>query len=246
MRSNNSDKKRLKGDDKGSTNRWMATFSDLCTLLLTFFVLLFSMSSMDDQKLKVAFQNFGGSSGLLSFREYRQISRPLDILIKGLHKSLGQKVVMGKHADFQKSDIDSRELETLGGSLIIQQNTDGIELSFGESILFPAGGAEISEELIPVLDKIARFISITGYQAYTVGHSDNIPPQNDKYLSNVELSIARASNVRNYLLQLEDISPDSIALTGYGAMKPIASNELPEGRKMNRRVEIVLKSQRYY
>ena len=229
-----------------STNGWMTTFSDLCTLLLTFFVLLFSMSSMDDQKLKIAFQNFGGSSGILSFREYREISRPMEILISGLHSSLGEKVVSRDKADLQEAEVDTRDLEVLGNFLVIQSLTDGLRLAFGNNLLFLPGSIEVKEDMTPVLEKIARFISVSGYQAYIDGHTDNTPVNDGQYPSNEELSIARSFSVRNFLLQLEDIPPESIALTGYGDMKPAASNDLPEGRAKNRRVEIILKNQKYF
>jgi chemotaxis protein MotB len=229
-----------------STNSWMTTFSDLITLLLTFFVLLFSMSSMDDQKLKIAFQNFGGSSGLLFFREYREIARPLDVLIDGLHKTLGEMVIYGEQADFQNADVNARDMEKLGNFLSIQHISNGIKIVFGINLLYSPGSAEINEIAKPALDQIAKFVSVAGYQVYIDGHTDNIPISSTEYSSNEDLSIARALNVRDYLLDLQLISPDLIALTGYGEIKPVASNDTPEGKLKNRRVEIILKNQTYF
>jgi chemotaxis protein MotB len=235
-----------KEDMGGSTNGWMTTFSDLCTLLLTFFVLLFSMSSMDDQRLKIAFQNFGSGSGILFFRDYREISRPMEMLIDGIYKSLGEKVVSHDTVDPPEAAEDTRDFETLGNFLVVQPLPDGLRLAFGNSLLFLPGSIDIREEAIPVLEKIAQFISISGYQAYIDGHTDNTPVNKEQYPSNEELSIARAFSVRDYLFQLENIPPESIALIGYGDIKPSASNDLPNGRAKNRRVEIILKNQRYF
>ena len=246
MSSLKTDRKGNNGDNGGSSSLWMTTFSDLITLLLTFFVLLFSMSSMDDQKLKIAFNNFGGSSGLLSFKEYREMARPVEVLIEGLYKSLGDKVKIGDDKDVQENDVDSDDLKTLGNYLVIKPLSDGLLLSFGYNLLFTPGSADIREEMIPILDKIGRFISVSSYQAYIDGYTDNIPPKGRAYASNEELSIARAFSVRDYLVQLEDINPDLIALTGYGDLKPVASNSLFEGRESNRRVDIILKNQRYF
>ena len=199
MSSSKSDSKN--NDDGLSTNSWMTTFSDLITLLLTFFVLLFSMSSMDDQKLKIAFQNFGGSSGLLFFREYREIARPMDVLIDGLHKRLGELVIYGEQIEFQGADINAQGMEDLGNSLAIQHVSNGIKIAFGVNLLFSSGRAEIREEMKPVLDIIAKFISVSGYQTYVDGHTDNLPTQGTDYSSNEELSIARAFNVRTFLLR---------------------------------------------
>jgi chemotaxis protein MotB len=249
MKNSSSRTARGKGDNI-KTNGWMTTFSDLCTLLLTFFVLLFSISSMDDRKLKIAFQNFAGSSGFLSFKEYRAISRPKEILITGLSEVLGEKVVIGKEEGPPDAniaaDVDTRDLKSLGGFLVFQPLKEGFKLIFGDKLLFSAGNAEIGEEMKPVLEKIAKFISISGYQVYVDGHTDNISVHSAQYASNEDLSIARALNVRNYLVRLGNIRPDSIALIGYGALKPVASNDLPGGKERNRRVEIVLKDQKYF
>jgi len=249
MKNRNSNISRGKGDEDIDTNKWMTTFSDLCTLLLTFFVLLFSFSSMDDKKLKIAFQNFAGSSGFLSFKEYRAISRPKQMLIADLSELLGDRVVICKGEE-ELSDIDSDtdtgSLKGLGGFLILQSLKDGFKLVFGDKFLFPAGSTEVVEEMKPVLKKIARFISVSGYQVYIDGHTDNVPFRTAQYSSNEELSIARALSVRDYLVLLEKVTPSSIAITGYGALKPVVSNVLPGGREKNRRVEVILKDQRYF
>ncbi len=241
-----SGKKKGKKSEGLSPNQWMLTFSDLITLLLTFFVLIFSMSSMDDQKLKIAFQNFGGSSGILSFKEYREIARPMEVLIEGLHKSLGGRVIVGDQPELGEAGPDTQDLGDFGNNLLILPVSDGIKLAFGDSLLFSPGSIEIRQEIKPVLDKIARFISITGYQAYIDGHTDNIPIKNAYHGSNEDLAIARAFSVRDQLVGFEDIDPECIALTGYGDIKPMASNDLPEGRSKNRRVDIILKNQTYF
>ncbi|MEJ2068673.1 MAG: OmpA family protein, partial [Deltaproteobacteria bacterium] len=141
---------------------------------------------------------------------------------------------------------DTQDLGDFGSSLLILPVSDGIKLSFGENLLFSPGAVEIRQEMIPVLGRIARFISITGYQAYIDGHTDNIPIKNAYHGSNEELAIARAFSVRDQFVAFEDINPQYIALTGYGDIKPVASNDLPEGRSRNRRVEIILKNQTYF
>jgi chemotaxis protein MotB len=238
-----------KKDTKGegmSTTHWMTTFSDLITLLLTFFVLIFTMSSMDDQKLKIAFHNFGGSSGILSFKEYREIARPMDIMINGIRKSLGERVIVSDQPETEEALADIRDLGDLGNNLWMRPVSDGIKLSFGDSLLFPPGGTEIREEMKPVLEKIARFISITAYKVYIDGHTDNTPLRDAYYGSNEELAIARAFSVRDQLAEFHEIDPKSIALTGYGGIKPVASNDSSSGRMRNRRVDIILKNQTYF
>ena len=239
------------GEEKADTQGWLTTFSDLMMLLLTFFVLLFSLGSMDDRQLKIAFQNFEGSSGFLFFKEYSSISRPKDAFISSITALLGDKVVTGRDSEnlnknTETGEIDTREFEGVGGLLIIDELDDGLNLTFGEKLLFAPGSAEIHESIRAVLDRIARFISLAGYQAYVDGHTDNAVIAAKEFPSNEELSIARAFSVWSYLVQEKLVDPDSVALTGYGALKPVGSNDSPKGRQMNRRVEIILKYKTYF
>jgi chemotaxis protein MotB len=239
------------GDEKKNSLGWMTTFSDLTTLLLTFFVLLFSMSSMDDKKFESSFRNFDKSTGILSYSEYKEISSPRKTLIEGLHRLLGEKITSGEgegsdSEDAAAGEIDTMGLEGSGDFLTLKPVREGFKLVFGHKFLFPSGGVAIRGEIEPVLRKIARFITVSGYQVYIDGHTDSTPPSSGQYASNEELSIARAFNVMEYLVRRENISPESIAITGYGALHPVASNKTPEGRAENRRVEIVFKNQRYF
>lgn len=242
---NNSGSKKSGGGNE-NPNAWMITFSDLVTLLLTFFVLLFSFTSMDDKKLKISFQNFSGSTGILSFNEYRELSMSKDVLIESLYRLLGDKVTLGDEEEIGSSDTDTGSLKRAGNYLAIKDIENGFKIALGVPILFPSGDFKIKEEAKPVLDKIARFISLSGYQAYIDGHTDNTATHTARHSSNEELSIARALSIRDYLTQTGKIPPHSAGITGYGALKPIAPNNLPSGKAKNRRVEIILKSQRYF
>ena len=241
----NSNRKRGDADQK-DTNAWLITFSDLCTLLLTFFVLLFSLTSMDDKKLKIAFRNFGGGSGILSFKEYREIAQPMETLIENITKMYGERVTIGTYTDLPEADIDTNDLETLGSFLAMQKVEGGLRFTFKEEILFSSGSSDLKDAMMPVLNKIARFLMRSGYQAYIDGHTDSVPVQTKRFNSNEDLSIARAMSIRKYLILQGGITPDSIGLTGYGALKPISSNDLLEGRNKNRRVEIILKNRGYF
>jgi len=242
-----SDSNRKRGDaGKNDTNSWMVTFSDLCTLLLTFFVLLFSLTSTDDKKFEISFRNFGAGSGILSFKEYREIARPMEILIENVKKIYGERVTIGNYADLPEADIYTNNLETLGSFLAMQQVDGGLRFTFKEDILFSSGSSDLMNEMKPVLNKIIRFLMISGYLAYIDGHTDSVPTQTERFISNEDLSIARAMSIRKYLLLSGEIAPDSIGFTGYGALKPISSNDLSEGRNKNRRVEIILKNRGYF
>jgi len=106
--------------------------------------------------------------------------------------------------------------------------------------------AEIKEATKPVLEKIARFIRSSAYQVYIDGHTDNVPIRTEEYASNEALSYARAFNLMDYLVREKKLSSASFALAGYGASLPVASNDTPEGKDKNRRVEIIFKNKKYF
>jgi chemotaxis protein MotB len=247
----NGGKKKGRADKDVDTQAWMVTFSDLSTLLLTFFVLLLSMSSMNELKMKSMFHNFNSSCGILGFKEYGEIAHPKDSLIRGLAKSLKDALIVRRDEDQGKTvDIPAENSEQLSkgasGSLVFQEIKGGFKLIFGEKLLFDSGSAEIRDRARPILEKIARFMRRSSYQIYIDGYTDNVPIHTEKYASNRALSLARAYSVMNYFVTDEKLPPEGIALGAYGASRPVASNDSIVGRAKNRRVEMIFKNQKYF
>ncbi len=241
-----------KKDDEGkaaSSGAWMVTFSDLSTLLLTFFVLLLSMSSMDERKLKSLFNNFTSSCGILLFKEYGDIYQPKEMLIEGITAKLKDNLVIRKAGDPPEdlsAGLEEELLKRVGGKLEIEYFKDGFKLVFGDGLLFGPGSAEVREPMKPVLAKVARFMKYTDYQVYVDGHTDDVPIRSGRYGSNDELSVARAVSVVDHLKAVHEAEDADVALAGYGALKPAASNDTLQGRSRNRRVEIIFKNKEYF
>jgi chemotaxis protein MotB len=227
---------------------WMTTFSDLCTLLLTFFVLLFSFNSMDDRKLKAMFGNFTAGSGVMSFKEYRKLTRPREALIEDLQSFIDKRVVEAETPRTGKDDVDlvSDEFEGTSSYLEISPISDGFKIIFGAETFFASAEAEIREDMKPALDTIADFLRATAYRVYVQGHTDDIPIRGGAYSSNEELSTARALVIAEYLMRQGDVPASAVAAIGLGEREPLASNEDPAGRSRNRRVEIICKNKSYY
>jgi len=232
----------------GGIPLWIVTFSDLATLLLTFFVLLLSMSSMDDKTLKSLFTNFTSACGILNFKEYGEIYQPKEVLIEGLYNRLQDTLVI-KRAD-DPADIPSEQNETFmtetGGQVIMQNIKNGFKIVFGHKLLFDPGSAEISEDMKIVLSHIAKFINASAYQVYIDGHTDNVPIKNIDFPSNEDLSLTRAVNITNYLVKEDNVAKNVIAVSGYGEHHPVASNSTAAGRGENRRVEMIFKNKTYF
>lgn len=232
----------------GEIPSWMVTFSDLSTLLLTFFVLLLSMSSMDDKSLRSIFTNFTSACGILNFKEMGEVYRPKDVLIDGIYQRLKDTLVIKRSDDPVDipADVEETFLKETGGQVVMQDVEGGFKLVFGHKLMFESGKAEIKEEMKPILDQVAKFIKASSFQVYIDGHTDNIPIKGKEFPSNTSLSLARAYNVMIYLIKEDDVGSDNLCMTGYGDKHPIASNDTPDGRERNRRVEMIFKGKTYF
>jgi chemotaxis protein MotB len=228
--------------------RWMVTFSDLTTLLLTFFVLLVSMSSMDDKSLKSSFTNFTSASGILNFKELGEVYRPRDIMIRGIYDKI-KNIAIIKRADDPveiSASVDETFMKESGGQIVMQNIEGGFKLVFGHRIMFESGKAEIKEEIKPILDEVAKFIKASYFQVYIDGHTDDIPISNEEFPSNTILSLNRAYNVMRYLVEKGKVGADNLALGGYGEKHPVEGNATPTGKDRNRRVEMIFKYKTYF
>jgi len=245
-------KDKKKDSDSGAdASSWMVTFSDLSTLLLTFFVLLLSMSSMNERALRSAFVNFQSSSGILYFRNAARVMMPRDIVMKDIAKTLESLHLMDiRNVDEisvkDLSDDPHQDLNLLvaTGNLIMikkRPGTDDFSLIFGSKLLFDSASAELLPGAYPLLKRIAGFLKEARYRAYIDGHTDNVPIRSEEFESNDELSLARALSVLTYMVKTEDVPPAKVSMGAYGSSYPMANNDAEAGRAMNRRVEMIFR-----
>lgn len=245
MSTNSKKKKETEG---GGTPLWMVTFSDLATLLLTFFVLLLSMASMDDKTLKSMFTNFTSACGILNYKEYGEVYKPKEVLIEGLYSKLADNLIIKRADDPVEipSETDETFIAEIGSQVVFENIKNGFKIVFGHQLMFESGSAEIKDDMKDILQKIAKFMLATAYQIYIDGHTDNIPINTKDFPSNEDLSLKRAYNIMEYLVNGEGISPYAIALAGYGEHLPIETNDTASERAKNRRVEIIFKNKKYF
>ncbi len=257
-------RRRREETPKGSP-AWIATFGDLMNLLLCFFVLLFSMSSVDAQKFDLMAASFsqafsifdGGASavgdGILISNGVSQLNE-LDQYINSTGKaeegdavpdSLGEAERKIEEAKLKESEELSERVEeavaeqSLSNVVDVEFTSQYVQLTLQGSLLFDSGSTVLKEESLPVLDKIG--VMLERYAQSTIeveGHTDNVPMSGAKYSNNDELSSGRALSVFNYLIEHADLDPAIIKHSGRGEYVPIADNSTAEGRALNRRVEI--------
>ncbi len=247
---------------KPGSPAWMATFSDLMNLLLCFFVLLFSMSTVDAQKFELIAASFsetfsifssGGKAigdGMMISNGVSQLNE-LDNYIHSTGKDMESEDIIPdalKELEEQKL-AESEELveqieEALQESgmqqlISINFNSQYVQLTMNGALLFDSGDANLKEDSLEMMGQVARILE--RYSEGTIeveGHTDNVPMNGFKYSDNDELSSARAISVFRYLIENTDIDPAMIKHSGRGEYVPIADNATPEGRALNRRVEI--------
>lgn len=241
---------------------WMATFSDLMNLLLCFFVLLFSMSTVDAQKFQAMAESFsqtfsifdGGATaigdGVLISNGVSQLNE-LDEYINSTGKTAeSESEPVDTFEEFEKKQMEQAETlaenveqvvkeERLDGEVDIEFTSQYVSLTLNGALLFDSGSAQLKEEAKPVLDKVAKILAKYGESTIEIeGHTDNVPISNAKFANNNELSSFRALAVFDYFMETTSLDPSVIKHSGRGEYVPVADNTVPEGRAKNRRVEI--------
>ena len=233
--------KRRKGIAKGSAvdpSAWMVTLSDLIMLLLTFFVMLLSMSSMDQRMLKDILIHFREAAGLLDFAGSTGVTDLATFLKKYEDKSrffmIDQNLL--RYLFMPSIDKEMKEME-----IDITDDERGIVISFQGDILFDPGEVKIKKDAFPVLDSIAGAIDSCPNDILIMGHTDNTPVHSELYESQWELSSYRGLSVLEYFLKEKGLSPSRFSVGGYGPSRPLYPNDTPKDRALNRRVEIIFK-----
>lgn len=243
---------------------WMATFSDLMNLLLCFFVLLFSLSTVDAEKFAELAASFASSfsifpagataigDGILISNGVSQLNELSDYFST---MGLNDDGETEQDVEFLKAELEREALaqseamaEEVEDILLDEELTSGIDVDFTSqyvqlqmngALLFDTGRAVLKDEAKLVLDKIGDILVLYPEGLIEViGHTDNVPISTSQFRDNMDLSYYRARAVMDYLLDNKEIPRERIQTSGRGEDAPIASNETAEGRALNRRVEI--------
>jgi len=229
---------------------WVVTFGDLMSLLLCFFVLLLSFSETDKAVYKQVAGSMEKAFGVQ--RKERVMDSPMGMKI--IAKDFDQAVVPALPReeivatqdrdtikDELKEEVDAyfKEEKDL---ISIKLEGDIIKISLMGETTFDSGKAKIREKMIPLLKKIASAINKTKGDVTIAGHTDNVPIRTKKFKSNLELSLARALSVSNFLIYKGNVNPKRISTMGFGKYRPVETNDGFKGRRNNRRVEIILGS----
>lgn len=214
-----------------NTERWLLTYADLITLLLAFFIVMYSMSRVDAKK-------FGKMTDALS-----GVLRggPSILADAGSDTNPGSGILDLGSLRMLKEAIDTRiQVDTMADRIETIQDERGLVIRVMESAAFDPGSADLKPQMHAVLGVLAHELSGISNHVRVEGHSDNRPIATARFPSNWELSTSRATGVVRYLVEELDVAPERISALGYAEYRPISDNDSPAGRARNRRVDIIV------
>jgi len=245
--------------------RWLITYADMITLLMVLFIVLYSISQVDLAKFRRLKEGVaGGFGGPAAAGALSGGVGPLQggggVFDSGLHGT--EAVTSAQAAQAALADAQGRaagarqqrsvlqgaqqeiqhslDKDGLGGTVKFRLEARGLVVTIvSDKVLFEPGQADLRPEGREVVDKLAAAIGRLPNQLAVEGHTDNVPITG-RYPSNWELSTARATSVLRELIERHGIAPPRLSAAGYADERPVATNDTPEGRSANRRVELVV------
>ena len=240
--------RRRRRESHAHHERWLVSYADFITLLFAFFVVLYASSQMDRKKvvqvsaaIKGAFEQLGAFSGNAGDVHAQSPMAPGATLAQAAQS--GPAVTDNPFPDVNEL---KRALQDALGEQIqkheieIHATPEGLVVSLREVGFFNSGDATLLEEGRATLTRIAGVLNEKGFQVRVEGNTDNVPIHTGRFKSNWELSTARATEVVALLVEQHGFDPALISAAGYSEYRPAASNSTEEGRKQNRRVDLVI------
>ena len=224
-------RKKKKGDDI-NPNAWLDTYADTITLLLTFFILLYSMSSVDAKKLNQLSDALQKSlKGDVKVEELSDIN---EVAIDG------EKSAEQTQEDLVKKLNETIEANSFTDVIKVREEDRGVVLQLDETILFDPGKADLKKKSQNVLNMVTKIVKDLPNDVLIEGNTDDVPMFNKEFQSNWELSTARAVSVVKYFVSEKKLDPTRFAVKGYGEYKPLVENNSTKNRTINRRVDILI------
>ncbi|MBN47870.1 MULTISPECIES: flagellar motor protein MotB [unclassified Methylophaga] len=259
----------FKKQQKRGLPAYMATFADLMSLLMCFFVLLLSFAEIDAIKYKMVVLSLEKAFGVQrdvvaeaipkgtsiiaqEFSPGEPKPTPLNIVRQEttdetrdvLKVTMDAEAVAEAQAKQVAEEVEefkqALESEIERGLIVVENQLNRIVIRIRERGSFPSGDATLNQDFVPILKKINEVLTQTDGLIAVAGHTDNIPISTSRYRSNWELSTSRATSVVHELLRYNTIPPERFVLEGYADTRPLAPNDSAENRATNRRVEIVV------
>ncbi len=235
--------------------RWLLTYADMITLLMLFFIVLYSISQMDKARyiqlvraIRASLLSANVSNSVL---DASQVPAPTNDLLPGSAADGLERQDPFGGLPFEQAEL--LDLERVGqelaqalaeagltGRVNVVLAERGLVISFADSVFFDLGKAHLRPEARDLLTRLSQVLARLRNKVVVEGHTDNLPIHTAEFPSNWELSVARAVAVARFLTEAGGVDPRRVAATGYGEWRPRYPNDSEANRAKNRRVDIVL------
>ena len=250
--------RRRQEEENLHTGRWVISYADFITLLFAFFVVMYATSSVNEEKYKQVADSLSGVfTGPQGVTE-RPLQGDADM------NPAGVGIYTRGDAQTQAPTVkivppkpgNSAALQAIGeqmalqfkklireGHMAVQSNNLWVTIELGANLLFPEGGSLPAITADPVFERLARILKSTSNPIHVEGFTDDQLMSTDQFPSNWELSAARAASIVR-ILEMNGVEPNRMAAVGFGEYQPLADNSLEAGRRINRRIVIVVSRDR--
>jgi chemotaxis protein MotB len=232
-------RKKKPEEEPGGMERWLITYADLITLLLAFFILMYTMSKQDNKKYQEVAAHlkaiFSGNVGIMA-RGNLPIKTPTEVSFK----DTSDAGALRERLEKEIRTLGEQDKDNTSGKISLINDERGLVVRAMEKAFFETGKADLSSKASRALDGIAPVLKSTPNHVRVEGHTDNVPINTSEFRSNWELSVRRATEVVRFLIERHGFPPDRISVSGYAEYRPIAPNDTPENRSSNRRIEIII------
>jgi len=237
-------RRRRRRTSHSSHERWLVSYADFITLLFAFFVVLYSAAQVDQRKvgklaaaIQVAFEQLGPFPAT---GPPRTLVTPSPVSFNNPpFGPIAKKDEPGDLILLRRELEQALSVEILRGEAAVRTAPDGLVISLRETGFFETGSAHLKVESQPAFRRVAELLARQDHPIRIEGHTDNVRIHNSRYASNWELSTARATEMVRLLIG-NDLPPSQLSAAGYAEYHPIAMNDTPEGRALNRRVDLVI------
>lgn len=245
-------RRRQREEEHENHERWLVSYADFITLLFAFFVVMYAISSVNEGKYRVlsdsltnAFRNVTGQQGGQPIL-ITPGSPPLSVKPVGRPDKLPEQKRTEERrrmSNIAKEIMDALQPLVVQGKVRLLETSRGVTIEINDSVLFPAGQARLQPASMSAMRAIADVLARADFPITIEGHTDNVPISNLQFPSNWELSAVRATTVLR-LFNEGGVGAERLTAIGYGETRPVETNTTPEGRARNRRVSILIDSNR--
>jgi chemotaxis protein MotB len=226
--------------------RWLLTYSDLITLLMIFFVVMYASSNIDTNKYKQISDSFRMALGSgASPSGTNVITSDLPISLDVEAEKLKAAEETSKLNDVKNKVDGFLKTNGMEGSVSTNIEDRGLVISLKDTVIFDNGKADIKTEIKPRLIELGKFLNQLDNFVRVEGHTDSVAMHSYQFDTNWELSAVRATNVIKMLIAESGVIPKRLSAVGYGEFRPVGDNGTEAGRSRNRRVDIIIMDSKF-